>query len=204
MTLFELDRAELELLQRIEAVYEAAGEGADPGAEAQALIDRHLEALGQIQEELGPKLVGYVKAIRAKRAKAAMLEAEMALYKAEVERLRRWIAEEEKTADFLEGRLKAFLEARELTEFEAGAFRLKIVSQGGKLPLLLAPEATPEQAPATFRKEVPARFEWDREAIETRLKAGERVTMTVPDGAGGEKEIDLAWYGPRATKLRIK
>lgn len=208
MTLFELDHAELDLLARIESVYDAANENPgpdqDPDAEAQRLIDAHLETLGEVQEALGGKLAGYVKAIRAKRAKAAMLEAEMGLYQAEYQRLKRQALDEEDTADFLEERLKSFLERRGLTEFEAGTFRLKIVNQGGKLPLLLAPGLTPEQAPASCRKEIPAHYEFNREAIEARLKAGERVTVAIVTDDGEEKEIDLAWYGPRPTKLKIK
>ena len=207
MTLFELDNAELDLLARIESIYDAANEdpgpGQDPDAEAQRLIDAHLETLGEVQEQIGAKLVGYVGAIRAKRARAAMLEAEMGLYFAEYQRLKRQAVDEEDTADFLESRLKSFLERRGLTEIEAGTYRLKIVNQGGKLPLLLAPGLTPEQAPASWRKEIPAHYEFDREAIEARLKAVERVTVTIFD-EDGEKEVDLAWYGPRPTKLKIK
>jgi hypothetical protein len=72
------------------------------------------------------------------------------------------------------------------------------------LPLLLAPGLTPEQAPVSCRKEIPAHYEFDREAIEARLKAGERVTVAIVTDDGEEKEIDLAWYGPRPTKLKIK
>lgn len=84
MTLFELDNAELELLAAIEAAYDAAaenpGEESRPDDQAQARIDAHLERLAEVQEQIGPKLAGYVKAIRAKQSRAELLEAERDLY----------------------------------------------------------------------------------------------------------------------------
>lgn len=208
MTLFELDNAELDLLARVEAVYEAAfedpGADHDPSAEAQAMIDAHLEALGEVQEQIGAKLVGYVRAIHAKRARAAILDAEMAVYFAEYQRLKRQQQDEEDTADTLEERLKAFLDRREITEIEAGTYRLKLVNQGGALPVVIADGVQPEDLPESCRRVIPARTEFDRAAIARAIAAGAPLTVARSDDSGQEVSVPAAWLGLRPKKLKIK
>lgn len=208
MTLFELDAAELDLLGKIEAIYENLSgdlnEPGDPGAEAEALVDAHLDQLAEVQDQLGAKLAGYVKAIRAKRAKAALYAAELDLYRAEMDRLKRLAAGEDDTADFLESRLQAFLERRGLREFEAGTYTLKIVNQGGALPVILADGVQPEDLPEAYHKVIPARVEIDKKALAADLKDGKEIMITVKDDEAGEREIRAAWLGERGTVLKIK
>lgn len=209
-TLFDLDVAELGLLAQIEAIFAEPMDDAivDPGAEAQRLADEHLAALAEVQEQLAAKLAGYVKAIKAKTARADLLRAEAAAYAAEAERLANKARSEADTAEFLQERLKLFLERRGLQRFEAGTYTLKVVNQGGKLPLLLTPGVTPAQVPPQFRKEIPATWDWNKAEIERALKDGQRleVTMTVsPSASGDSVPVTLEWarHGDRPTKLKI-
>lgn len=207
MTLFELDAAELDLLGKLEAIYDAAGD--EPGAplpdtDAAGLLDAHLESLAAVQEQLGAKLAGYVKAIQAKRGRAAGLLFEISQYEAEFARLKKQAATEEARAGLLESRLLAFLQRRGLSEFDAGSYRLKVAQAGGAQPVQLADGVMPEDLPEAFHRVIPARVEFDRTAIAARLKAGEKITIQVPDESGEAREIEAAWLGPRKVVLKIK
>lgn len=203
--LFELDQAELELINKLEAVFaEPMDELSDPGQTCEEIADGYLASLAEVQEQLGEKLQGYVKAIRAMRSKGQLFEAEATLYQAEVFRLNQQAAAELDRADFLETRLKAFLERRELKELEVGTFRLKIVNQGGKLPLVLSPAISAEQVAERFQKLIPEQIEFDKAEIEAALKSGEKLTITLPGIAGGNpQEVVWAQHGDRKTKLKI-
>lgn len=204
-TLFDLDVAELELLGKIEALFqEPMNEAIDPGAESERLVDEYLAQLEGVQEQIGAKLIGYVKAIRAKAARAEILQAEAHLYELEAIRLARRAKAEADTADFLQGRLKTFMERRGLTEFEAGTYKLKIINQGGKLPVIFDPRIKPEQIPDEFRREIPAKWEWKRDAIEAALKAGQRLEWEWEMSDDGlPLRIEWARFGERPTKLKI-
>ena len=209
-TLFDLDAAELDLLARIEALFqEPMDETLDPGAESERLVDEYLAQLEGVQEQLGAKLIGYVKAIKAKTARASLLEAEARLYAVEANRLADKAKAEVDTAEFLQGRLKVFMDRRGLTEFEAGTYKLKIVNQVGRLPLRISNDFKPEQVDSAYRKEIPARFEFDRQAIEAALKAGQKLLIELPkpenlgEGEVGITHVDWAWFDDRPTKLKI-
>ncbi len=203
--LFELDQAELALLEKIEAVFaEPMDEVLDPGLTCEQIVDEHLAALADVQEQLGEKLQGYVGAIRAMRAKGEMLKAEAALYAAEASRLGYRAHSETDRADFLEARLKQFLERRQLKELEVGTFKLKIVNQGGKLPLVLNPTITPFSVDERFHKVIPEQIEFDKAEIEAALKAGESLILELPGVADAEPvQIEWARFGERKTKLKI-
>lgn len=209
-TLFGLDAAELTLLAKIEALFTdlAHSEDAtpDPGAESERLVDEHLAALTDVQDQIGAKLAGYVKAIKAKQARASMLAAEAELYQIEANRLTARARSEADTAEFLSFRLKAFMERRGLTELEAGNRTIKIVKVGGELPIIFAPGVEPTQAPAEFRKEIPARWEWKKDAIKAALKSGQKLELAPADhliSDGEERRIEWARFGDRQTKLKI-
>lgn len=98
------------------------------------------------------------------------------------------------------------MERRGLTEFEAGTYKLKIVNQGGKLPLILNPSVTPDRVPDEFRKEIPARWEFKKDVIESALKAGQELVLEVPVGeldGGASLRVKWARYGDRPAKLKI-
>jgi len=209
--LFELEAAELELINDIEAIFAEAeaelnesGEvpTADPAARAQALVDAHLEALGAVQEQLGDKLIGYVKAIRAKRAQAQMIRAEAALYEAETRRLQGIASKGDGDADFLENRLKGFLERKGLNELEVGTFTLKLVEPGGKLPVVIDAAIKPEDLPEEF---VRTKHEFDKTAIYNALKAGKlkKASYTNADGDVVTTQ-DWAKFGKKVKELKIK
>lgn len=205
VSLFDLDQAELEMIEKIEAVFaEPIDELSDPGQTCEQIVDEHLASLAGIQEQLGEKLQGYVRAIRAMRAKGEMLKVEGALYANEATRLSLRAASELDRASFLESRLKQFLERRELTQLEVGTFKLKIVNQGGKLPLILSPTITPFAVAERFQKLIPETIEFDKAEIETALKSGEKLEIELPGEAGGEPVVvQWARYGDRPTKLKI-
>lgn len=206
-TLFELAGVELDLLNRIEeAIFAEPMDDSilDPGATAEQMVDDHLAKLAEVQGQLGAKLEGYCKAIKAKAARAEMLKAEALLYQAEVTRLAQRARDDASTAEFLEARLKAFLEKRGLKEFETTTHKLKIVNQGGKLPLQLASGVTPKQVPERFHKVIPEQTEFDKSEIEAALKEGEKLELTLPaEGEGEPQTIVWAKYGDRPTKLKI-
>ncbi len=205
LKLYQLDGAELDLLSKIDDLYsESRDNDTDPDIEAQRLINEHLEALATIQEQIGPKLRGYIKAINSKRAQSEMLKAEADIYLAEGERLTRRAAEETKSADFLVSQLKAFMERRDLTRLEVGTNTVTITSQGGEQPVLFTPGVTPTQVPEKFRRHVPATDEFNKISIRAALKSGEELTIERPSPEGGEPLI-IPWarLGPRQTKLKI-
>jgi len=208
-SLFELDAAELDLLGKLESLFTPPmDQDIDPGAEAERLVDEHLASLADVQEKIGEKLVGYVHTIRAKRARAALFAEEARLYKVEAERLANKALEQEDTADFLELRLKAFLERRELTALEVGSYELKIVKAGGKQALQLNPQIAPVQVGEAFTKltePVPAMLVFDKEKIEAALKQLGELTIELPTEDGQEAQT-IAWASlkPRETKLKIK
>ena len=204
VNLFELDQAELELIGKIEAAFAEPADTTDPGQTCERIVDEHLAALADVQEQLGDKLQGYVQAIRAKRLRAEMLAIEAALYLAEMQRLKLLSSQELDTADFLESRLKAFLERRELKQLEVGTFRLKIVNQSGKLPLVLSPTITPFAVPERFHKVIPEQIEFDEAEIEAALKAGEKLEIELPgETEGAPRVVQWAAFGDRKTKLKI-
>lgn len=205
VSLFELDQAELALIEKLEAVFaEPNDEVLDPGLTCEQIVDEHLAALADVQGQLSDKLEGYVKAIRAMRAKGEMLKNEAALYFAEASRIANRAHAETDRADFLEARLKQFLERRELKELEVGTVKLKIVNQGGKLPLVLSPTVTPQQVAERFHKVIPEQIDFDKAEIEAALKAGESLTVELPGVAGAEPvQIEWARLGERKTKLKI-
>lgn len=203
--LFELDQAELDLLNKLEAVFaEPMDELSDPGLTCEQIVDAHLASLADVQEQLADKLQGYVKAIRAKQFRAEMLVTEAALYQAEVQRLKLRASQEADTASFLESRLKAFLERRGLKEMEIGTFKVKIVNQGGKLPLVLSSAINAELVAERFQTIIPERIDFNKEEIEAALKSGEKLAITLPGVAGGvPQEVVWAQHGERKTKLKI-
>lgn len=202
VSLFELDQTELALIEKLEAVFADPNEEVlDPGLTCEQIVDEHLAALADVQGQLSDKLQGYVKAIRAMRAKGEMLKNEAALYAAEASRIANRAHAETDRADFLEARLKQFLERRELKELEVGTVKLKIVNQSGKLPLILTPTVTPFSVEERFQKVI---IEFDKAEIEAALKAGEHLTMELPGVDGVEPvQIEWAYFGERKTKLKI-
>lgn len=208
MRFLELAEAELNLLANIEALFNPAEEGEapvdDPGAEAAALVDQYLERLAEVQGQLGPKIESYIRIILHKKALAAMAETEAAICKSELQRLNARVRDLEDDAAFYEDRLKAFLDRRNLTKLEAGTRTIKIVNQGGKLPVIFDPAIQPSMVDGYWKEEVPASWKFNREAIEKALKAGQQLFTTVKDPVTGQDvKVEWAKYGPRPTVLKI-
>ncbi|MBE3099912.1 MAG: siphovirus Gp157 family protein [Planctomycetes bacterium] len=105
----------------------------------------------------------------------------------EAERLARRAKTDAASAQFLKDRLRGELEARGIQKVETDRYRVSVIANGGKLPLVLGDEREISDA---YWREVPARKEIDRDAIRQALDAGRTV-------AG-------AHYGERGRRLSIR
>ena len=145
---------------------------------------RVLEAVTAWFAELDADLKGKVDNYAAL---ITTLEARADVRAKEAERLARRAKTDAASAQFLKDRLRTELEARGLKKVETDRYRVSVVSNGGKLPLVLGDE---RDIPEAFWREVPARKEIDRDAIRQALDAGRPV-------AG-------AHYGDRGRRLSIR
>ena len=143
-----------------------------------------LEAVSAWFDELDADLRGKVDNYAAL---ITTLDARAEVRAKEAERLARRAKIDAASAQFLKDRLRTELEARGVQKVETDRYRVSVVSNGGKLPLVLGDE---REIPEAFWREVPARKEIDRDAIRQALDAGRTV-------AG-------AHYGDRGRRLSIR
>ena len=143
-----------------------------------------LEAVSGWFDELDADLRGKVDDYAAY---ITTLEARAEVRAKEAERLARRAKTDAASAQFLKDRLRTELEARGMQKVETDRYRVSVVANGGKLPLVLGDE---RDIPEPFWREVPARKEIDRDAIRQALDAGRAV-------AG-------AHYGDRGRRLSIR
>jgi len=115
------------------------------------------------------------------------LEARAQVRAAEADRLARRAKTDSASAQFLKDRLRGELEVRGIPKVETDRYRVSVVANGGKLPLVLGDE---REIPDAYWREVPAHKEIDRDAIRQALDAGRTV-------AG-------ARYGERGRRLSIR
>ena len=207
VSLFDLDLRELELLGAVEdALTNLETNG---GQEAQALVDQYLDALTDTQADLHTKLAGYVKIITAKKARAAIINAEAKLYEAEYVRLGCLAEDELKDAEFFEARLKLFMERRGLKELPAGTRTLKITNQGGSRAVEYLTAVAPELVPEKFTRLTPPKPServFDSAAIQAELKKladGAPLMIEITSDNGETHQVPWARLAPRKTVLKI-
>ena len=143
-----------------------------------------LEAVSAWFDELDADLKGKVDNYAAL---ITTLDARAEVRAKEAERLARRAKTDAASAQFLKDRLRTELEARGMQKVETDRYRVSVVANGGKLPLVLGDEL---EIPDAYWREVPARKEIDRDAIRQALDAGRPV-------AG-------ARYGDRGRRLSIR
>lgn len=110
-----------------------------------------------------------------------------AIRKAELERLSKLIESDQKTIDFLKGRLKTYLEATDQKKVRTKRFNINVKTAGGKQGLKLNVE-NPKDLPERFRRVI---VEPDNTALREALEADE------PEA----KEV--AYFAERTTYLAI-
>lgn len=207
VSLFDLDLRELELLGAVEDALTSLE--TNGGEEAQALVDQYLDALTDTQAELQTKLAGYVKIITAKKARAAILNAEAMLYQTEYVRLGCLAEDELKDAEFFEARLKLFMERRGLKELPAGTRTLKITNQGGSRAIQYLSDVAPELVPEQFTRLTPPKPServFDATAIQAELKKladGAPLMIEIKGEDGETHQVPWARLAPRKTVLKI-
>lgn len=171
-TLFDLG-ADAEALDAL--LTELEGDISDP-AVAEA-IDAWLQ---ENHDGLEKKLDGYGALIREREAKAEARKAEAA-------RLLELSRTDENMAKRLKERLFFFFDERGVAKKETARFKFSIVSNGGKLPLIIDPETNPEEISVFLQKHT---VDFDKDAIRTALE--------------NEDVLDFARLGERGRSLRIK
>lgn len=108
---------------------------------------------------------------------------------AEIARMEELKAMYKKKSDGLKSVLKESMIMREDTDFSEGAFKFKVINNGGVLPLKWAREMKAEELPKKFQK-VKTEVLVDNEEIRKALDAGE--------------QLDFVGYGERGKRLAIK
>ena len=94
---------------------------------------------------------------------------------------------DERRSQLLKERLKWFFESQQLKTIETTRYRLSLSKNGGKAPLILKPDLSPQQLPERFTT---TSIEPNTSAIRAALEAGET--------------LDFASLGDRGTSIRIK
>ncbi len=146
-------------------------------AQQQELLSQWFAQLG---EERDRKLDAYATLVAEMLARAEVR-------KAEAKRMMELAHSDEKKAQLLKERLKWFFETHQLKTIETTRYRLSIVKNGGKAPLILKAGLLPNQLPKQFQT---VSIEPNTNAIRAALEAGE--------------DLDFATLGDRGTSLRIK
>ena len=173
-TLYELTQqyAELDAL-----LADTGGDISDPVVEAQ--LDAILADLAHDRET---KVCNYVAFIREKRARA---EARIM----EAGRLEIAARREQKQADALLRRLQGAFTAAGWSKVETRLGTVSLVKHGGKTPVVISGDVTPEQVQEEFVR-VKTTVDFDKDKIREALEGG----------------FDLGWaeLGERGTSLRIR
>jgi hypothetical protein len=164
-----------DMLALDELLDEMGGDVSDE--ETEAAINNWFENLG---EERDKKLDNYAAFIRE-------LEARIEARKSEAQRLAALVITDTNRMLALKRRLKWFFEYHDLSPIQTARFRLSLAGNGGKAPLILDPDLTPDSLPEEYRK---VSVTPDTDKIRAALDAG--------------AELDFARLGERGKSIRIK
>lgn len=160
-------------LERLNEILDETGDD----TQQQELLNEWLQQLGTERDR---KLDAYAALISEMQARA---EAR----KTEAQRLMELAKSDERRSQLLKERLKWFFESQQLKTIETTRYRLSLSKNGGKAPLILKPELSPQQLPERFTT---TSVEPNTSTIRAALEAGET--------------LDFASLGDRGTSIRIK
>ncbi len=160
-------------LEKLSELLEECGDD----AQQQQLIDSWFEQLGS---ERDCKLDNYCALIGEMLARAQARQAE-------AKRLVDLASTDENRVKLLKDRLKWFFETHNVKTIETARYRLSLVRNGGKAPVILKEGVSPSNLPERFQR---VSIDPDTAAIRQALERGE--------------ELDFAVLGERNTSLRIK
>lgn len=136
------------------------------------------------KQELGDKFEEKVDAY------AALITEKMLTYQArqrEAERLTRLALTDKNRADWLKGMLKHVFAELGVQKMDTDRYRLSVATNGGKQKLdIYVPDA---ELPAIYKKEVPASYIPDQEAIREALVAGKKIKGAVLQERGTSLRI---------------
>ena len=158
----------------MQSVIDAMLEGGADSPEAMTALDEHLKGL---EAALESKAEGYAGVIRE-------LEMRATARTEEVKRIRALADADAALAERLKERLRDAMQRTGRTRIDTPRFRLSVVGNGGRQPLLIA---DPEAIPPLFIRHVP---EINKEAIRLALDAGQ--------------EVPGCTLAPRGSRLSIK
>ncbi len=164
------------LSEDLEKLNELLDECADD-TEQQQLLESWLKHLG---DERDKKLDGYAALITEMQARA---EAR----KTESKRLMELATTDDNRAKLLKDRLKWFFETHNLKTVDTARYRLSVVKNGGKAPLVIDQSVMVSRIPERFQK---VSVDFDTAAIRDALERGER--------------LNFAQLGERGSSMRIK
>lgn len=142
-----------------------------------------LQMFLSVSEGLDAKIDGYC-------ALVAEFEARAGARGAEAKRLAALAERDAKQADRLKSNLHAFMILHDYKKFETARYRVSVVANGGKVPLVIQPDVDPTDLDEQFHRVIPAKIELDKEAVRSALEAGE--------------DLVFAKLGERGSHLRIK
>jgi len=148
--------------------------------ELQQAVDELLDQREQNQSELLEKLDNYAALIQSRAYWAATR-------KAELERLSKLIESDQKTIDFLKGRLKAHLEATDQKKVRTKRFNISVRTVGGKQGVRLNLE-NPKDLPERFQRVI---IEPDNTALREALEADDTEAK------------EVAYFAERTTYIAI-
>jgi Siphovirus Gp157 len=152
MTLFAIS-------QSIQQLYDAVDDSGELDAELAKLAD-------DLMTEQSTKLTSYANLI-------SQLEMEESACKAQIEQWQKKGQARANLRDRLKKRIKEHLEFTSQSKAETTDGRMvKIVTNGGNLPLIIEPETDPVQIPEEFRETI---IMFNKKAIADKLKSGETL-----------------------------
>jgi len=165
-------------LQQLDAMLDTID--SDIPVDLQQAVDELLTQREQTHEQLLEKIDNYAALIQSRAYWAATR-------KAELERLSKLIESDQKTIDFLKGRLKAYLESTDQKKVRTQRFNISVRTKGGKQGVRLNLE-NPKDLPERFQRVI---IEPDNTALRSALEASD------PEA----KEV--AYFAERTTYLAI-
>jgi len=130
--------------------------------------EQEAEALAlylNVSVDLEKKVDGYAALIAEFEARADRREAE-------AKRLAALVGADVARAGRMKDALKVFMQVNGYKRFETDRYRVSLVNNGGKVPLVVQPDVDPSQLDEQYQRVIPAKIELDRDAVRKELESG--------------------------------